>query len=74
MPRSDEQQGPVYPVQHASRHTPVEHAGQAAPTVTGQSDEVRTFPFDSVYDRLHHRAMDNAPSGPSDTFLTELPL
>jgi hypothetical protein len=72
-PRSDEQQGPIYTVQYAGRHTPIKHLGQAAPAVTGNSNEVRTFAVGSVYDLFHDRAIGNVRPG-LDTFFAELSL
>ncbi len=60
-------------MQHASRHAPIEHPGQAAPAVTGYSNEVRTPTFGGAYDLFHDRAVGNP--GPSlNAFLAELSL
>jgi hypothetical protein len=69
--RSDEQQGPVYAVQQAGCHTPIEHLGQAAPAVAGYRNEVRTFAFGSAYNRFHDRALNDARAR-LDAFLAEL--
>jgi hypothetical protein len=60
-------------VQYAGRYTPIEHLGQAAPAVTGNSNEVRAFPVGSAYDLLHDGATGNMRPG-LDTLFAELPL
>ena len=51
--RSDEQQGTVYAMQYTGRHTPIEHLGQASPTVAGHRNQIRTFAFGGLCDRFH---------------------
>jgi hypothetical protein len=50
-------------VQYPDRNAPVEHPGKTGSTMTGDGNEIGAFGFGSIYDPLHHRAMDDTDPG-----------